>query len=218
MEGKRTRDQPAIDDTDPHTHPAVIHRRMSIVGTAVVTGAALAAASIHLSLARDAVTGSTAAVVERQAMLTQRAALHATALGDHELDALDRARHEEALQVTVQRLTADVAVLREGDEEQGLAPLPPSMLATAGAPDGLLDQTVAYAETAGTLRAASAAHGLVDRPRECAAVRRGRTSVFPESDALDACPHLAGLEQTSAACIPVSFMGKALGVLHTRGI
>ena len=60
----------------------------------------------------------------------------------------------------------------------------------------------------------------VASPRACPAVRRGRTSHFASSDALDACPHLVKdreeLEPKGAVCVPVSLMGEALGVLHAE--
>jgi diguanylate cyclase (GGDEF)-like protein len=52
----------------------------------------------------------------------------------------------------------------------------------------------------------------------CPAIRRGRVQLTSSSDALDACPRLreGGAEPCSAVCTPVMFMGKAMGVLHTR--
>ncbi|MGQ0805348.1 MAG: diguanylate cyclase [Actinomycetota bacterium] len=56
----------------------------------------------------------------------------------------------------------------------------------------------------------------VDSPHECVAARRGQTMVFPDSGDLDACPKLrnraAGAD--SAVCVPVSIMGRSVGVLH----
>ncbi len=59
----------------------------------------------------------------------------------------------------------------------------------------------------------------VASPRECAAVRRGRTLTFASSEALDACPKLRSREcgPCSAVCSPVTVMGKTIGVLHTIG-
>ncbi len=59
----------------------------------------------------------------------------------------------------------------------------------------------------------------VKSPFSCVAVRRGTAVVFSSSDELNACPHLRGRESgaCSAVCVPVSFMGRALGVLHTTG-
>lgn len=66
-------------------------------------------------------------------------------------------------------------------------------------------------------------HPLVDppgcdvkSPYECLAVRRGITQRFTDSDALNACVHLQGRPcgRITSVCVPISFMGRALGVLH----
>jgi diguanylate cyclase (GGDEF)-like protein len=59
----------------------------------------------------------------------------------------------------------------------------------------------------------------VKSPYSCVAVRRGTVVTFESSEALDACPHLRGRETgpCSATCVPVTFMGRALGVLHSTG-
>lgn len=59
----------------------------------------------------------------------------------------------------------------------------------------------------------------VKSPFSCVAVRRGTAVVFDSSESLNACPHLRGRAggPCSAVCVPVSFMGRALGVLHTTG-
>jgi diguanylate cyclase (GGDEF)-like protein len=56
----------------------------------------------------------------------------------------------------------------------------------------------------------------VASPFSCVAVRSGAAVTFPSSTALDACPHLRerGVEPCSAVCVPVSFMGRAIGVIH----
>jgi diguanylate cyclase (GGDEF)-like protein len=56
----------------------------------------------------------------------------------------------------------------------------------------------------------------VESPFSCAAVRRGSAVVFDSSESLNACPKLRGRPggACSAACVPVGFMGRALGVLH----
>jgi diguanylate cyclase (GGDEF)-like protein len=57
----------------------------------------------------------------------------------------------------------------------------------------------------------------VASPYSCVAVRSGAAVTFPSSSALDACPHLRnrGGDPCSAVCVPVSFMGRAMGVIHT---
>lgn len=56
----------------------------------------------------------------------------------------------------------------------------------------------------------------VNSPRECPAIRRSQTLVFPSGDEIDACPHLSGRPEgdRSAACVPVSVGGRSIGVLH----
>lgn len=56
-------------------------------------------------------------------------------------------------------------------------------------------------------------------PRECAAIRRGQTMVFGSSRELDACPKLRHRPSgaLSAACAPVTVMGRTIGVVHTTG-
>ncbi len=51
---------------------------------------------------------------------------------------------------------------------------------------------------------------------KCVAIRRGSTVTYADSKQLNACPYLRDRHDTSvaAACVPLSFMGKSLGVLH----
>ena len=66
---------------------------------------------------------------------------------------------------------------------------------------------------------AGAAGCGVQSPYSCVAVRRANPVVFASSTALNACPRLIDRPggACSAICVPVSFMGKALGVVHTTG-
>lgn len=61
----------------------------------------------------------------------------------------------------------------------------------------------------------------VDSPFSCQAVRRGSTVKFPDSDAINACPRLrdrpGASGSISAVCVPLHFMGRAMGVLHSLG-
>ncbi len=61
----------------------------------------------------------------------------------------------------------------------------------------------------------------VDSPYYCQAVRCGNSVTFSDSEALSACPRLRGRPGTegaiSAVCVPLHFMGRALGVLHSVG-
>ncbi len=55
----------------------------------------------------------------------------------------------------------------------------------------------------------------VEAPQRCAAARRGQTLAFTSSDALDACSYLrARGSGVAATCVPVSVVGKVIGVLH----
>jgi diguanylate cyclase (GGDEF)-like protein len=60
----------------------------------------------------------------------------------------------------------------------------------------------------------------VQSPYSCVAVRRGQAVEFESSQALNACPKLRDRPSgaCSATCVPVSFMGRALGVLHATGM
>jgi diguanylate cyclase (GGDEF)-like protein len=59
----------------------------------------------------------------------------------------------------------------------------------------------------------------VDSPDRCPAARRAQMQVFSDSDALDACPKLRNRPEgrLSAICVPVSIMGRTVGVIHATG-
>jgi diguanylate cyclase (GGDEF)-like protein len=59
----------------------------------------------------------------------------------------------------------------------------------------------------------------VDSPDRCPAARRAQIQVFSDSDDLDACPKLRNRPQgrLSALCVPVSIMGRTVGVIHATG-
>jgi diguanylate cyclase (GGDEF)-like protein len=83
----------------------------------------------------------------------------------------------------------------------------------------LSDSSRAHLESTATSPTAGAPSCPVQSPFSCVAVRRGNPVVFDSSEALNACPKLRNREggPCSAACVPVSFMGRALGVLHATG-
>jgi diguanylate cyclase (GGDEF)-like protein len=60
---------------------------------------------------------------------------------------------------------------------------------------------------------------VVDSPDHCPAARRAQVQRFNDSDELDACPKLRNRAQgrCSAVCVPVSIMGRTVGVLHATG-
>jgi diguanylate cyclase (GGDEF)-like protein len=57
----------------------------------------------------------------------------------------------------------------------------------------------------------------VDSPDQCVAGRRAQTQVFVDSEEIDACPMLRHRDRgrCAAVCVPVSIMGRTVGVLHT---
>jgi diguanylate cyclase (GGDEF)-like protein len=59
----------------------------------------------------------------------------------------------------------------------------------------------------------------VDSPDHCPAARRAQVQRFSDSEELDACPKLRGrLDGTmSALCVPVSIMGRTVGIIHATG-
>jgi diguanylate cyclase (GGDEF)-like protein len=56
----------------------------------------------------------------------------------------------------------------------------------------------------------------VSSPDQCPAARRAQVQRFSDSEALDACPKLRGRPsgRCSAVCVPVSIMGRTVGVIH----
>jgi len=57
----------------------------------------------------------------------------------------------------------------------------------------------------------------VDSPDGCPAARRAQVQHFTDSQALDACPRLLDRNDgpCQAVCVPVSIMGRTVGVIHT---
>jgi diguanylate cyclase (GGDEF)-like protein len=65
-------------------------------------------------------------------------------------------------------------------------------------------------------RGASNPGCAVTSPDQCVAARRAQTQVFPNSEELDGCPMLRdrGGDPFAAVCVPVSIMGRTVGVVH----
>lgn len=59
----------------------------------------------------------------------------------------------------------------------------------------------------------------VDSPDHCPAARRAQVQRFSDSEDLDACPKLRSRASgdCSAVCVPVSIMGRTVGVIHATG-
>ena len=83
----------------------------------------------------------------------------------------------------------------------------------------LADSSHAHLEQATQHPHAGAPGCKVESPFSCMAVRRGNPVIFADSEALNACARLRGRPcgAVSAVCVPVSFMGRTLGVLHSTG-
>lgn len=81
------------------------------------------------------------------------------------------------------------------------------------------DSSRAHLERAISHPSKGAPNCTVESPYGCMAVRRGNPIVFENSDALNTCARLGdrGAGCLSAVCVPLSFMGRSLGVLHATG-
>jgi diguanylate cyclase (GGDEF)-like protein len=129
-----------------------------------------------------------------------RAEADRDAFGTQLVEALEMADTEEDAYAVVARAMRTVS-----------ADLPTELL--------LADSSRAHLERATQHPEAGAPGCGVESPFSCMAVRRGVPVVFPDSEALNACSRLRGRPcgSISAVCVPVSFMGRALGVLHASG-
>ncbi|MFL6604684.1 MAG: diguanylate cyclase domain-containing protein [Steroidobacteraceae bacterium] len=114
------------------------------------------------------------------------------------VEALEMSDSESEVHVVVGRAMAQVS-----------ADLPMELL--------LSDSSRAHLERAAEHPKAGAPGCTVESPFSCIAVRRGNPVVFEDSEALNSCPRLRerACGAVSAVCVPVSFMGRSLGVLHT---
>ena len=59
----------------------------------------------------------------------------------------------------------------------------------------------------------------VESPDQCPAARRAQVQLFNHSEDFDACPRLQSRSAgaCSAVCVPVSIMGRSVGVIHATG-
>jgi diguanylate cyclase (GGDEF)-like protein/PAS domain S-box-containing protein len=116
------------------------------------------------------------------------------------IEALEMADEESATFDVVERAMVEIS------------PVSPMELLLSDSSRAHLEQ-VARSLTAGTPGCP------VQSPFACVAVRRGNPVVFETSESLNACPKLRDRPggPCSAVCVPVSFMGRSLGVLHTTG-
>lgn len=81
----------------------------------------------------------------------------------------------------------------------------------------LADNSHAHLLRMASTSSAGPAQGCgVDSPEHCPAARRAQVQHFPDSEAIDACPELRDRPSgaVSAVCVPVSIMGRTVGVIH----
>jgi diguanylate cyclase (GGDEF)-like protein/PAS domain S-box-containing protein len=142
-------------------------------------------------------------------------------------DVTDRVKLERELTLQAQRDTFGaqlVEAFEMADEEhaaydvvrRGMQEISPEV------PMELLlsDSSRAHLEQVAVNPVAGAPSCPVESPFSCVAVRRGNPVVFESSTALNACPKLRDRPggACSAVCVPISFMGRSLGVLHATGV
>jgi diguanylate cyclase (GGDEF)-like protein/PAS domain S-box-containing protein len=141
-------------------------------------------------------------------------------------DISDRVELEDELTRQAQRDNFGsqlVEALEMADEEQTTYDVVERAMVevSADSPMELLlsDSSRANLEQAATNPTSGAPGCPVQSPFSCVAVRRGNPVVFESSEALNACPKLRDRPggPCSAVCVPVGFMGRALGVLHATG-
>jgi diguanylate cyclase (GGDEF)-like protein len=139
---------------------------------------------------------------------------------ERRLEELDRSLHEEAqrneLEARLQRAFEMAHSEAAAFELTGRA-----LEGTAtGHPAELLVADSSRAHFRQVARSDSDGPGCpVMSPLECPAASWGQTQVWSSSTALDACPYLQGRSYgaCSAACVPVSIGGNAVGVVHAIG-
>jgi diguanylate cyclase (GGDEF)-like protein/PAS domain S-box-containing protein len=141
-------------------------------------------------------------------------------------DTTDRVKLEQELTLQAQRDNFGsqlIEALEMADEEHTTYDVVRRAMeeVSAETPMELLvsDSSRAHLEQVAINPSAGAPSCPVESPFSCVAVRRGNPVVFESSEALNACPKLRGREggPCSAVCVPISFMGRSLGVLHASG-
>lgn len=111
------------------------------------------------------------------------------------------------------------AALEHADTPAAVLEVAARAMAVTG-PGRPMELLLADSSRAHVQEAAVSEHGRpgcrVATPHGCPAVRSGGAVVVESSADLDACPRLREREEVgSAVCVPVTFMGRALGVLHS---
>lgn len=166
-----------------------------------------------------------------RALASGNLAVRSAIVGRDEVGDLAAALNETAddLQSKIDRLRADaereafntqlVQAFEMADSERDVHQVVSGVMKRI-APNAPMELLLSDSSRAHLERAAAHPHGVpgcsVDSPFTCVAVRRGHPVVFDDSGALNACPRLRDRPSgpASAVCVPVSFMGRSIGVLH----
>ena len=148
-----------------------------------------------LGAAVDRMAGSLNAMID-----DMRREARLAAFGQRLSDALDMADREHQVCAVASRAMSEVS------------PAHPMELLISDSSRAQMERAAEHAE-------AGAPGCGVRSPYDCVAVRRGAAVTFDSSADLHACEHLRGRASgsASAVCVPVTFMGRSLGVLHAAG-
>lgn len=201
---------------------AVVGSVLLLGGLAYLFSRSLVRSLRHLGdVAGDIAGGNLAARVEH--------------ISDDEIGTLGRAINEMAVDLTalVSRMEANAdrdgfgsqlaeALEMADTEEEALQVVSRAMsvISSANPMEILLaDSSKAHLSRAAEHPVTGAACCPVESPYSCVAVRRGNPVVFENSESLNACPKLRERSggPISAVCVPVTFMGRAMGVVHAAG-
>ena len=148
-------------------------------------------------------------------------------MADHLADERRRLQEAEAAQRTInarQELAAQIHAALDMAEDEPAVHRVVARAMDKIAPGTAAELLLADSSQAHLQRVAESPSGGapgcgVGNPWSCPAVRRGHATVFNSSEDINACPHLAdrAAGPCSAVCVPVSAMGRNLGVLHLVG-
>ena len=152
-----------------------------------------------------AIAGMVIAVLTRHALRVEREQLGREAI---QSDVSRRIAFEASLQSALEMSRAEDSVFDLVSEALSqAAPDMQSELLLADSSKAHFRQVLVSSK-----QADKAGCGVVS-PDDCPATSRARSMVFPDSSALDACPHLRG-RGCSALCVPMSIGGNSVGVFH----
>ena len=128
-------------------------------------------------------------------------------------------RHEQVRRQDFERRLASALEMADGEPEV-IEVIERALVSVVGeSPTELLLADNSHAHLSRVASAGQAPGCVVDSPHNCPAARRSQVQHFDDSDALDACPKLRhrAAGRSSALCVPVSIMGRTVGVVHTVG-